>query len=739
MQPTDNGPPGWQPAWERASLAFDQGRLDEARRLATELATVAGAEAAAWRLLGRIARRQAWPGAAMDALAKAVQHDPADPLALADLAVAQLDAGLTERAAANLGLAAARAPLLAEAHLARSEAHQRLGRSEPALAALRDACVAAAMRANLSAPTRRFAEGGCRLGRRLAGAGRHADSAAAFAAALELREDCVDGHYGLAIEERRAGRTDAALEHLRRAVALAPQHVGAQLGLGDMLARAGQGEAALACFLAAAAAAPQLATPHARVGEMLRRAGDRIGAILALRRAVGLGGDDPAACRALAEILGETGAIGEALPHARRAVALAADAAWPRLLLGELLERSGDGAAALAEIRAAIAAEPRHGPARQALGRLLLTQGRLAEARAELLAAALLDPFDSGPWLWLGRAAERLGRLPEARAALARAVVIAPNQAAGHVHLGQVLLRRGDWRRGWAHYGWRLADPAVPERGLPRPRWDGGPLAGRRLLVASERYGAGEELLALAAARALVAAGTLVVVECPARLVALARRSAPGIEVVAAEDPPAPRLLASDIALVQPAAGLPGRVWPDGPPTLAPWLVPDAGRVAALAARYRADGGQSRIVGLSWAQGGAVAEPALWAPVLTLPGIRVVNLQPGRQAGEMAAEAARLGIPLIHDREMDPWGDLDDYAARVAACDMVACVDNLTAHMAGGLGVRGLVAVGAGAAWPWGAGAVRTPFYPSLALFPQPTADGWGDVFERLARVLAAG
>ncbi len=102
-------------------------------------------------------------------------------------------------------------------------------------------------------------------------------------------------------------------------------------------------------------------------------------------------------------------------------------------------------------------------------------------------------------------------------------------------------------------------------------------------------------------------------------------------------------------------------------------------------------------MGISWRAGGQPAEHrkrsinlADWEPLLGVPGVQWINLQYGDTSQERAWAQETWGV-TIHDwPEGDPLIDLDSFAARLVALDLVISVGNATVHLAGGAGGTGL-------------------------------------------------
>ena len=268
---------------------------------------------------------------------------------------------------------------------------------------------------------------------------------------------------------------------------------------------------------------------------------------------------------------------------------------------------------------------------------------------------------------------------------------------------------------------------------------------GKTVLVWGEQ-GIGDEIMLAGLLPHLAARAGRLVVEIEHRLLPLFARSFPDIDCYARDPggPPHPRLLGDDIDGQVPMGSLIqhlGRA-PDDLKVAAPYLKPDAGKLAACRARYDALGAGFRI-GISWhsisryfAQRNAPL--ALWGPILRQPGLQIVDLQYGDRRAERAAVAAELGVDIHHDENIDQLSSLDDFATQVAAMDLVISISNTTVHMAGALGVECWTILPLMADWRWFLDRDDTPWYPTMRLFRQRRRDDWGGVIATVAEALAA-
>jgi len=235
------------------------------------------------------------------------------------------------------------------------------------------------------------------------------------------------------------------------------------------------------------------------------------------------------------------------------------------------------------------------------------------------------------------------------------------------------------------------------------------------------------------------------VLEADPRLVALLDRSLTGIIVVPRANPPDPRIAAMRPVAQSSTARLPAVLPRDAVLAArpAPSLTADPERVAYWRERF-AGLGPAPYLGLAWRSGNrrTAGRKSLplgdLAPVLRASSGTWISLQYDPDAEETTeAAAARRPVPLDNPAP-DIRDDLGELAAQIAAMDAVVTISGINAHLAGALGVPGLVLMQRDPLWFWFEDGETVPWYPSLTLLRQ-RGTAWTAVIVEAARRLSGG
>ena len=494
-------------------------------------------------------------------------------------------------------------------------------------------------------------------------AGELGAARALYAQALAVEPRHFDSLHLMGLAMVQQGDLEDGISHIRRALAVKPGVAEAHYNLGHALLTAGEPGAALDSFTAALRINPADAQYHVEAGNALKELARPDEAIACYDAALRL---DPRLAEA----------------HNNRGIALK-DAGLPE--------------EAVASYDMAIGLRPRY-----------------AEAHSNR-----------------GNALKDMGRFEEALACHERAIDLKPDYAEARYNKALLLLGLGRFREGFPLYDirWQTAGfDSEPFRG-DVPRWDGSGGDGQVLLWAEQ--GIGDEILH-GSLLPLVPAGVAITLAADPRLHAIYRRSLPQISLVAREV--VKGRIDGGYRAQAPIGDLGTILGVDAgrlaarPPA---FLRADAGRRAALRASPSFPG-SGPVVGIAWKSSNKRfgAEKSLrlvdLAPLLGMPGRSFVNLQYGAVAEEIAEAKAALGVTVNEVEGLDTYNDIDGLVALIDACDVVVTTSNVTAHLAGAIGKKGVVLVpgGKGLLWYWKGGG-NDLWYPSLTRAAQPRIGDW--------------
>ncbi len=541
---------------------------------------------------------------------------------------------------------------------------------------------------------------------------------------------------GNALRHHQAGRWTEAERIYRQILAIDARHADSLHLLGMIAYQAGRHDAAVEMIRTAIAINEKAAAYHSNLGTVLQSQGKLDEAAACYERALALNPDLAEIHINLGNIFEAQGKLEEAVVCHERALALKPDSAEAYSNLGNVLQAQDKREEAVACYQRALALKPDYAEAHGNLGNALQVQGKLDQAVACYERALALKPSYAKAHHNLGCVLYSLGNLDEALARQRRALALQPDYADARFSASLAQLSKGDFASGWRNYEsrWQSKEHDTPMRTYPQPLWTGEKLASGRLLIWGEQ-GVGDEIMFAGLIPDVIRTGNRCVLDCDARLRPLFARSFPPIDVVSGYN------AESDIAAHLPSASLSGLFRAAGAAfaaTTSPYLTPDP----VERDRFRASCADGRrLVGLAWHTKNRKTgrnrsiDLRSFAPLFARPDIRWVSLQYGDH-NALEEQAAAAGAPLLIDRSVDQFADLDVFAAQIAAMDLVVTIDNSTAHLAGALGVPVWLLLPFAPDWRWLQAREESPWYPSMRLFRQPRLGDWQSVLQSVKSVL---
>jgi tetratricopeptide (TPR) repeat protein len=234
--------------------------------------------------------------------------------------------------------------------------------------------------------------------------GRLAEAESACRRVLDAIPTQPEAQHQLGLIAHQRGKLSEAIDHLDKAVKLAPDNALFHANLTEMLRQAGRFKVAVEQGRRAVAADPTLTVAWSNFGAALFELKEYEEAAKALRSAIAIDPNFAQGHCSLGNALHGLKRFDEAIACYRQAVELAPGHADAWANLGTALHHNGAYADAFAGLRRAIALNPENANARSGLGILLLMRGDFAEGWAEyewrLRSAERKGPrFPENPWL----------------------------------------------------------------------------------------------------------------------------------------------------------------------------------------------------------------------------------------------------------------------------------------------------------------------------------------------------
>ncbi len=584
------------------------------------------------------------------------------------------------------------------------------------------------------------------LGQILEAQGKLKEAASCFRKALKLNPSDEWIHVSMGVISGKLGRSEEAVAACRRALKINSRNTSALANLGHLLSKAGGIREAVEVLEQAIAIDPKQPEALVNLGGICLQKGDLDRAEDLLERALALRPGNPVALNNMAGVLLAKKRLDQAESVARRALEIEPGFADAAFHLGRILAERRQPKEAAVAFERCVARRPDFLEAQLGLGTQLKEQGLLEQAADRFKQIIARNPSSKEGCVGLASVRIEQGRWDEAHDLCNRALRVDPDYAEAHWNRSLVLLARGEFEKGWKDYEWRWKKTQKVARVLPYPMWDGSSLEGKTILVYAEQ-GLGDEIMFASCIPDLIRnRPALCILECDPRLESLFARSFPGVMVCGRYEDGSLDWLAElpEIDVQIPIGSLPGffRDGIEAYPRRASFLIPDSKRVEKWRARFN-DLGEGLKIGISWRGGSKDFVRARrsipldqWIPLFSLEQAHFINLQYGDCADELRHLKEVSGIQVHDWDDADPLTEQEDFAAQIAALDLVISIDNATVHLAGALGKRVWTLLPEATEFRWMEGRPDTPWYPTMRLFRQNGSEDWSGVIKEVAASL---
>lgn len=598
--------------------------------------------------------------------------------------------------------------------------------------------------------------------------GRFAEAATVFTQSLTALPHQHLPAYNRGICQQQTGKTEAAMESFRYAVAQKPDFLQALNMAAIMQAKLGRIHDAIASYDAAIRRAPQQALLYGNRGGLHLSQGQtqlalqdfdhalkidpnaadywrnkglahaaleqHTEALAAYDRATALEPNTPQNHLQRGIALLALDRTDVALTAFNRAIELKPDYAPAWQQRGVLYRKAKQPEKAITDFKRAIAMDPQNPEGFNLLANVLAQEARFTEALPHYDRAIALKPDFSWAYNNRGNAHKELGHIAEAEADFNRAMELDAKTPVFRWNKSLLTLLQGDFARGWVMFEsrWERNIIRTAQENQLYPRWDGTQdISGKTILLHAEQ-GLGDTIQFCRYAPMVAKLGAHVLLSVQPALMEMCKTLQGKLTITT-------RGQAHGTPDYQcPLMSLPGVFHTDlsSIPADIPYLHPSADKVAAWQTRL---GEKSRPrIGLVWSgNAGLLPDKSRSIPAdvfraLTELPFEFHLLQ--KEVRETDMEA--LGSMQIrrHEAELE---DFSDTAALIENLDLVISVDTSVAHMAGAIGKPLWLITPLAPDWRWLLERTDSPWYPTARLFRQRQKGNWTEVLQDIAAALA--
>jgi len=394
-------------------------------------------------------------------------------------------------------------------------------------------------------------------------------------------------------------------------------------------------------------------------------------------------------------------------------------------------KRAGDGLKALASRSADYAG------AYNNMGNALADQGKLEEAIEAYNKALAIKPDYAEAYNNMGVVLADQGKLDAAIDAYNKALAIKPDYAEAHHNMSYACLAVKNFEQGFEKQEWRWQTKQLKTGYLKtkKPTWSGE--TRQRVLVWAEQ-GIGDEIMFSSIIPEIHATSSKILVKCDKRLIPLFERSFPNDITYYSRDA---HVSEDDYDFHIPMGSLPltfRKSLDSFKNSTSGFLKCNMAKAESIKGQLAHEPGK-KLVGISWKTKSPLRNSSTrninladLARALDNSKTQLVCLQYGDVSDEIAAVKRDFGIDVIQFGDVDNRNDIEGLASLMGACDMVVTIDNVTAHLAGALGVPTKLMLPYTADWRWGVSEDSSYWYDTLRLYRKSKVNDWHSVLAQV-------
>ena len=337
-----------------------------------------------------------------------------------------------------------------------------------------------------------------------------------------------------------------------------------------------------------------------------------------------------------------------------------------------------------------------------------------------------------------GNVLQDLNRLDEALASNDRAIEINPDYAEAYWNKSLIYLMIGDFYKGWDLYTkrWNVKSNVSKKLDTKIPNWDGRTDNNKIKILFWAEQGIGDEIFYFGILKNLTEINSKITYSADIRLHTLFKRSMPEVEFIDRNnidvecnensfDYQAP---IGDIGLM---CSVNSALKHKKPKPF--FIINKLNKTGSIKINKKFN--HKALCGISWksANQNIGSSKSLdlieLSPLLIIEGVEFVSLQYGSTKDEINFVEKKIGKKIHTVEELDIYNDIDGLVSLISDCDIIVTTSNITAHLTGSIGKKGIVLLpfSKGKIWYWHSGKGQSTWYPSLLLTSQTEMNNWAE------------
>jgi tetratricopeptide (TPR) repeat protein len=428
----------------------------------------------------------------------------------------------------------------------------------------------------------------------------------------------------------------------------------------------------------------------------------------------------------------------EALADYEKAIAIKPDLPSAHSNRGIALRELKQLDAALTSYEHAINLKPDYAEAFYNRGIILSELNYLDDALASYNKAIEIDPDYVQAYSNRGNVLQDLNRINEALASNDRAIDIDPNYAEAYWNKSLIYLMMGDFYKGWDLYTsrWNVKSNVSKKFDTKIPNWDGRTDNSQIKILFWAEQGIGDEIFYFGILKNLTEINSKITYSADIRLHTLFKRSMPEVEFIDRNNIDAEcnensfdyQAPIGDIGLI---CSVNSALKHKKPKPF--FIVNNLNKTGLI--NINKNNNHKAVCGLSWKSANQTIGSSKsldlieLSPLLLIEGVEFVSLQYGATKDEINFVEKKIGKKIHTAEELDIYNDIDGLVSLISGCDFVVTTSNITAHLTGSIGKKGIVLLpfSKGKIWYWHSGEGHSAWYPSLLLTSQTEMNNWAE------------